>query len=733
MTRKPLILVDLNDTIEAWRQKTNSLSQYVGAIDDFVIPSGDSAGGYSDIVKAVNSVSSKVDPAAIKQEISLNATNSSHSSLSYNSTTGVFTFVSNEIDGSFITDIDASRITTGTLNVNRIPNLDAGKITTGTIDVARLPASALQPSGEIYSTDSLDEGSLNLYYTDARARSSISSASPSFIGYNSSTGQISWTGPNLDGNELIAGTGVSISSSNQISIGQNVSTSSSVTFGSVTATGQISGGSIAGNMVATSAQATAGTATDVVMTPQRTQESVTKSWNDHVMLITYEIATGGLANNSFYDLLYDADADGVNDFGENQYPDFVELELVCRVAEHGWSIGDVIKVGATADPRAGNNGIAVKKNHLTAQPATGRSRQCMQIRIGEDGPGEYSSGTSGAGRVLTAANWYMRVRALKFMEYRASTSGTTTLYSFTDPGTGAIKSVSFTELGSTPTPASPSYTLTGPSSVNEGSTATFNITTTNVSDNTTLYWTLATGSTGRAPTLTDFSATSGTTVINGGTGSFTITAVADQTTEGSETYQVQLRTTGFTGTVVALQSAFTVNDTSTTFVQPPANNTGGGGDFECFVGEAQVLMSDLTTKPISEVVVGDFVLGNDGVTNEVIEVRVREVEGKFYAFNGVDYFVTPSHPFLTNEGWKSMDVSLAQTKYPELNVTQLEVGDELVMYNAETETYYEQQIFAINEETVEQTVFNLNVSGSDTPDKDGNDTYIVNGYVVHNK
>src|SRR5690606_4893873 len=43
------------------------------------------------------------------------------------------------LDASKIPNLDASKITTGTLNVDRIPNLDASKITTGTIGLDRIP------------------------------------------------------------------------------------------------------------------------------------------------------------------------------------------------------------------------------------------------------------------------------------------------------------------------------------------------------------------------------------------------------------------------------------------------------------------------------------------------------------------------------------------------------------------------------------------------------------------
>jgi hypothetical protein len=102
-------------------------------------------------------------------------------------------------------------------------------------------------------------------------------------------------------------------------------------------------------------------------------------------------------------------------------------------------------------------------------------------------------------------------------------------------------------------------------SVNEGSTVTFSITTTNVPDGTPLYWSNA-GTT----SATDFTpnASLGGVTISGGTASFSLTLANDATTEGPETIVVQLRTGSTTGPIVATAATVTVNDTSTTPVVP---------------------------------------------------------------------------------------------------------------------------------------------------------------------
>ena len=132
----------------------------------------------------------------------------------------------------------------------------------------------------------------------------------------------------------------------------------------------------------------------------------------------------------------------------------------------------------------------------------------------------------------------------------------------TDSGgnsTGALTAqtvIADTSLNPTPTyDATPTA-----NNINEGSALTVNVATTNVADATTLYWTVTNAS--------DFSTSSGSFAINSGTGSFTVTPTADTTTEGAETFQVQIRTGSTSGTVVDTSDAITINDTS----QSPAFN-----------------------------------------------------------------------------------------------------------------------------------------------------------------
>lgn len=119
--------------------------------------------------------------------------------------------------------------------------------------------------------------------------------------------------------------------------------------------------------------------------------------------------------------------------------------------------------------------------------------------------------------------------------------------------------VDVTGIGTQP-PLTPTYTvIPGSSDVNEGSSITFNVDTTYVTNGTTLYYTL-TGSTVAAD-FTD-SSLSGSFTITSNTGSFTKTLTNDVVTEGSEFFHAEVRTGSTSGTIVATSTEVLVNDTS---------------------------------------------------------------------------------------------------------------------------------------------------------------------------
>ena len=113
--------------------------------------------------------------------------------------------------------------------------------------------------------------------------------------------------------------------------------------------------------------------------------------------------------------------------------------------------------------------------------------------------------------------------------------------------------------------ASPTYSINAPASINEGSSGTVNVTTTNVSNGTTLYWDVDQSG--------DYATSQGTVSISSNAGSFTLTPTADSSTEGAETDTVRLYTDSGRTNQVASDS-FTINDTS----QGGGGGSGGGGD-----------------------------------------------------------------------------------------------------------------------------------------------------------
>ena len=116
--------------------------------------------------------------------------------------------------------------------------------------------------------------------------------------------------------------------------------------------------------------------------------------------------------------------------------------------------------------------------------------------------------------------------------------------------------------------SSPSYSISQTAtSVNEGGNIVYTVTTTNVTDGTTLYWSLA----GTA-VADDFNPASltGSFTISSNSGTFTVTVATDTVSDNGETFTASVRTGSTSGTVVATSSQVTITNVPSS---PSSNET----------------------------------------------------------------------------------------------------------------------------------------------------------------
>src|SRR5581483_11353296 len=151
-----------------------------------------------------------------------------------------------------------------------------------------------------------------------------------------------------------------------------------------------------------------------------------------------------------------------------------------------------------------------------------------------------------------------------------------------------------------------------------------------------------------------------------------------------------------------------------------------------------VLMADGSEKRIEDVEVGDSVLGSNGQPNLVLGVRRPELGDRLlYALNDDEYFVTAEHPFLTTDGWKSIDPA-GSARVHRVDAEHLNVGDRMFAAEARPAAGVCGNVLTATAlRTVELTSMR---SRSDTPSLtvydltvDGDHTYFANGFVVHNR
>lgn len=198
------------------------------------------------------------------------------------------------------------------------------------------------------------------------------------------------------------------------------------------------------------------------------------------------------------------------------------------------------------------------------------------------------------------------------------------------------------------TSLNPTYSVTSSvDSINEGENVSFTVTTTNVPNGTTLYWT--NDGTSTSSDFTGSPAQSGSFVINSGTASYgTTVAINDTTTEGAETIIFNLRTGSTAGTIVASKTVI-LRDTS----QSPSYNI--TPSVTSFNESGSVTFTVATTGIANGTVLYWTAAGSISGTNGV---DVNVTSGSVTINSNLATFVISAVADLTTEGNEVFNVTL---------------------------------------------------------------------------
>jgi hypothetical protein len=146
----------------------------------------------------------------------------------------------------------------------------------------------------------------------------------------------------------------------------------------------------------------------------------------------------------------------------------------------------------------------------------------------------------------------------------------------------------------------------------------------------------------------------------------------------------------------------------------------------CFIAGTKINMSNGTKKNIEDVEIGEQVIGKDNAINTVVNfIRPTLGSRKLVGFNNSKPFITSDHPVYTKGGWKSYDPIATMEKYPAFQdelIKQLMPGDIIETLNGEG--LYVESI-QTEDGDADLQVYNFEL--------DGNNTYIANNLIVHNK
>jgi len=154
---------------------------------------------------------------------------------------------------------------------------------------------------------------------------------------------------------------------------------------------------------------------------------------------------------------------------------------------------------------------------------------------------------------------------------------------------------------------------------------------------------------------------------------------------------------------------------------------GQTGMGSCFIAGTKITMADGTLKNIENIIVGDKVKGYKE-DNTVIKLDPTLLDTrKLYSFNNTEhYFFTSEHPFMTEEGWKSIKPEKTKERdgtelYEQLK-GELKIGDKVITGDEPIEIT---DIKSKEMNDPKMPLYNFNVSNDNS--------YVADKYIVHNK
>jgi hypothetical protein len=146
----------------------------------------------------------------------------------------------------------------------------------------------------------------------------------------------------------------------------------------------------------------------------------------------------------------------------------------------------------------------------------------------------------------------------------------------------------------------------------------------------------------------------------------------------------------------------------------------------CFDPEAKVTMADGTLKKICEIIPGDKVRTNNDnlLYNNVIGIESPAIGNRLmYSFNDNWAFVSEEHPIMTDQGWGAFNPdSWAVEDEFKGKLVKIDIGTRVLKLEGGYETV---ETINTQEKPEDYIIYNLML--------DGDNTFVVEGYIVHNK